>query len=118
MGTIWTANLTNAEIERYAYLYGKQHLASLAAEVEDQEDLEERHEQELESAEEKAFDNDQTIEDLDAEIDRLKSDYQRCRNNLQAVSDWFRVNDNHNTLVKRKAYADKVRRALNATPRH
>ena len=128
MGSIWNANLTNAEIERYAYLYGKRHLASFAAEVEDQSDLEDRHEQGLEAAKEAAFkegkdegmgiDTAQVIDDLEAEINRLKADHQRCRDNLVAVSDWLRVSDNHNTLAKRKAFSERVRQALNVIPRY
>ena len=128
MASIWNANLTNAEIERYAFLYGNKHLADFAAEVEDQDDLETRHKQELEAAigeahaeglkEGLGLDADKMIDALRDEVVKLKADHRRCRDNLQAAHDWLKTSDNHNTLVKRKAYADKVRQALLSTPRH
>lgn len=128
MASIWNANLTNSEIERYAYLYGKAHLACCAADLEDQDDLETRHAEELEAAIESAFkegkqegmgiDTADEIDRLEAEVEKLKASHKRCRENLVAVYDWLRVGENHNTLAKRKAYADKVRQALNTTPRY
>jgi hypothetical protein len=128
MASIWSANLTCSEIERYAYLYGKKHLASFAADLEDQDEAEERHEQELQDVHEEAFENgkaeglgldaNKLIDALQKEITDLKASHQRCRGNLQAVSEWLRVSDNHNTLAKRKAYADKVRSALNTISRY
>lgn len=128
MASIWNANLTTHEIERYAYLYGKAHLAQFAAEVEDQDDLETRHEQEIEAAKGEAhaaglkeglgLDADKMIDALRDEVTKLKADHRRCRDNLQAMFDWFKTSDNHNTLAKRKAYTEKVRQALLSTPRH
>jgi len=127
MGSIWNTNLTDSEIERYAYIYGKRHLASYAACVEDQEDLEDRHEQELEAAQEEAHakgmaegigaDTNMMLTDLQAEVTQLKADYQFCRDNLQAVHQWLLGND-CKTAKGRKDYALRVNDALGCLPRY
>jgi len=128
MGTIWNANLTNAEIERYAYLYGKAHLAAFAADLEDKKDDDDRHEQEIEAARAEAYeegktegmglDADTMINALQDEVNRLKADHRRCRENLQAVSGWLATPDNHSTLAKRKAFAFRLHVALLSTPHY
>jgi len=127
MASIWNANLTDSEIERYAYIYGKRHLATYAACVEDQDELETRHAEELEAAREESFaegkaeglgiDAADEIEALEAEVTKLKASHQRCRDNLQAVSEWLQ-GDGCKTVTSRKEYVKRLRTALSSTPRY
>jgi len=130
MRSIWNTNLTDSEIERYAYIYGKRHLASYAAQAEDQEDLEDlegRYEEKLENACEESFekgkavgiglDTNKVITKLQQQIADLKSSHQRCRDNLQAVHQWLLGND-CKTAKGRKDYALRVNDALGCLPRY
>jgi len=127
MGTIWTANLTADEAERYAYLQGNALLACYAADADDLTSQVDGFDDQLTAAKEEAFeagkqagleiDASQTIADLETELASVKASHQRCRDNMLAIYDWLR-SDDCKTAKTRHAFEKRVLTALHATPRY
>ena len=127
MGSLWTANLTPDETERYAYLQGNPMLACYAGEFADCEFQIDGFDDVLDAAKEQAFeegkaegmglDTAEKIEDLEKEISNLQASHQRCRNNLQAVLTWLQ-GDDCKTVKSRQAFEKRLLAALHVTPRY
>lgn len=127
MGSLWTANLTPDEAERYAYLQGDAVLACYAADFSDSEKQVDNFDDVLQAAKEAAFeegkcegmglDTAEKIEDLEKEISNLQASHQRCRDNLQAVLIWLQ-GDDCKTVKARQAFEKRLLAALHVTPRY
>lgn len=127
MGSLWTSNLTAAEVERYAYVQGNALLACYAGEFDDCDQQVEGFDDVLEAAKTEAFEEGKVtgmgldttviIGDLENTVADLKASHQRCRDNLQATLAWLQ-GDGCKTVKDRKAFETKLRQALNVTPRY
>ena len=125
--SIWTANLSHAEIERIAYLSGNTNLANFAANIEEFEALEDKREDELKAEYDRGFadgemeglgtDADAMISALREEVEALKVQHNQCRDNLQATLNWLNGKD-CKTIKSRKAFEKQLRASLLATPRY
>lgn len=127
MASIWNANLTNSEIERYAYLYGKAHLACLASELDDQEVLEESRGDELEAEYSRGYadgeleatgkDMDAMLTALRAEVTKVKKEHADLKAYLAKVKDYLDSEACKKVAGRQKLSADITRHFI-ATPRY